>query len=80
MPADKIEAAFEPFAQLHTGFQRRFEGTGLGLPLVRSYMTLHGGTVGIDSASGAGTTVTVLFPRVASHAKAAGPAPNRRRA
>jgi len=65
MPADKIEAAFQPFAQLHAGFDRRFEGTGLGLPLVRSYMELHGGSVEIESASGAGTTVTVLFPRPA---------------
>lgn len=62
MPADRIEAAFEPFSQLHAGFGRRFEGTGLGLPLVRSYMELHGGTVEIASRRGVGTTVTVLFP------------------
>lgn len=63
MPADRIEAAFEPFSQLHAGFGRRFEGTGLGLPLVRRYMELHGGTVEIASRRGVGTTVTVLFPR-----------------
>ena len=39
------------------------EGTGLGLPLVRSFVALHGGDVSIKSALGMGTTVSVWFPR-----------------
>ena len=64
MPAEQIATAFEPFSQLHSGFDRKYDGTGLGLPLVHRYMELHGGSVEIESASGAGTTVTVLFPGV----------------
>src|SRR3546814_6264889 len=70
MSPDKIEAAFQPFTQIHGGFDRKFDGTGLGLPLVRSYMDLHGGSVGIESRIGAGTTVTVLFPRPAGRSPA----------
>lgn len=62
IPADQIASAFEPFAQLHTGVARKYEGAGLGLPLVRHFTELHGGTVSIESEAGAGTVVTVLLP------------------
>ncbi|NQW08628.1 MAG: PAS-domain containing protein [Alphaproteobacteria bacterium] len=59
---DKIDKTFEPFSQLDSGHTRKHGGVGLGLPLVRRFMELHGGTVSIDSRVGEGTTVTVLFP------------------
>src|SRR3546814_19810313 len=37
MSPDKIEAAFQPFTQIHGGFDRKVDGTGPGLPLLRSY-------------------------------------------
>jgi signal transduction histidine kinase len=41
---------------------RRYEGTGLGLPLVKSLIELHGGELAIESRKGAGTTAMIVFP------------------
>jgi signal transduction histidine kinase len=41
---------------------RKYEGTGLGLPLTRQMVELHGGSLTLDSALGQGTTVTVTLP------------------
>jgi signal transduction histidine kinase len=41
---------------------RRYEGTGLGLPLVKSLIELHGGTLQLESQEGKGTLATVVFP------------------
>jgi signal transduction histidine kinase len=41
---------------------RKYEGTGLGLPLTRQMAELHGGSLTLESASGQGTTVTVTLP------------------
>jgi signal transduction histidine kinase len=41
---------------------RRYEGTGLGLPIVKSLTELHGGRLTIASMPGTGTCVRVLFP------------------
>ncbi|WP_416896984.1 MAG: PAS-domain containing protein [Minwuia sp.] len=62
MPPGMIEEMFSAFAQGHTGLSRRFEGTGLGLPLSRSLAELHGGRVVLESAIGEGTTATLLLP------------------
>lgn len=56
------ERVFEPFMQVESELNRRFEGTGLGLPLVRSLIELHGGQVGLESKPGQGTRVIVLLP------------------
>ncbi|MDP6345669.1 MAG: ATP-binding protein, partial [Alphaproteobacteria bacterium] len=58
-----IPRVLEPFSQVDGPMNRRHEGTGLGLPLVRSLMQLHGGELRIDSMVDAGTTVRLLFPR-----------------
>jgi two-component system cell cycle sensor histidine kinase PleC len=62
MAAEDIVVALAPFRQLDSDLDRRFEGTGLGLPLVRSLIEAHGGTLEIGSAPGAGTTAVVRFP------------------
>ena len=62
MTAQDIDRALRPFVQVDTGLGRRYEGTGLGLPLARAFAELHGGSLAINSAPGTGTTVSVRFP------------------
>ena len=62
MSPEDVPKALRPFGQIDSGLARKHEGTGLGLPLVERLATLHGGSLEIDSAPGAGTTVTVRFP------------------
>jgi signal transduction histidine kinase/HAMP domain-containing protein len=64
MDADDVEIAFQPFGQVDNRLERRYEGTGLGLPLTKALVELHKGTITVDSARGKGTKVTVCFPRV----------------
>ncbi len=66
---EDIPKALEPFAQIDSTLSRRYEGTGLGLPLTRSLIELHGGTIGIESELGDGTLITVTFPpeRIVRH-------------
>jgi signal transduction histidine kinase len=63
MRPEDIPLALELFRQVDGALNRRFEGTGLGLPLVKSLAALHGGTFRIESALGGGTTATVSLPR-----------------
>ncbi len=58
-----IERVFEPFVQVENAMSRTHQGTGLGLPLVRKIMNLHGGTVELESSVGEGTTVVATFPK-----------------
>ena len=53
----------EPFFQAQSGTTRGFEGTGLGLSVVRGLVELHGGTMTIESEIGRGTAVTVQINR-----------------
>ena len=62
MTKEEIIIALQPFGQVDAGLERRHEGTGLGLPLARSLIELHGGALQIDSDKGRGTTVTATFP------------------
>ena len=59
---ENLDRVFAPFIQADGTLQRTFEGTGLGLPLVKSMIDLHGGRAEIVSAVGEGTTVTLVFP------------------
>jgi len=58
-----IETLLLPFKQADDRISRSFEGTGLGLPLTRALIELHGGRLEIDSTLGAGTTVSLIFPQ-----------------
>jgi len=62
MAAEDIPKALTPYVQLDSAPNREHVGTGLGLPLVKSLVELHGGTLRIDSTVGLGSTVNVCFP------------------
>ena len=53
--------AFETFGQVDGGLDRKYEGTGLGLPLTKKLVDLHNASIRIDSQVGKGTTVTLRF-------------------
>lgn len=62
MKPNDIPLALSLFGQVDGGLERRYEGTGLGLPLSDRLMRLHDGSLSIDSKPGHGTTVTLRFP------------------
>jgi signal transduction histidine kinase len=62
MSEAQIPQALAPFVQIDSRLSRKYEGTGLGLPLVKRFVELHGGRLEIESGPDAGTTVTVTFP------------------
>ena len=62
MSVADIPKALAPFGQIDSRLARKYQGTGLGLPLVRALTDLHGATLNIVSAVGQGTTVVVTFP------------------
>ncbi len=53
---------FRPFSQIDSGLARKFEGTGLGLAMVKLLAELHGGAVAVESAPGEGSCFTVWLP------------------
>ena len=59
---EDIEKALMPFVQIDSSLQRKYAGTGLGLPLARSMIEHHGGDFEIESKVGEGTAITVRFP------------------
>lgn len=62
MTVSDIETAMRPFGQVDAGFNKKHEGTGLGLPITAALAKLHGGSLTIDSEKGKGTRVVVLLP------------------
>ncbi len=60
--AEDMEQIMTPFGQAHTGLNRKYEGTGLGLPLSKMFVEMHGGALIIESDLDVGTAVCALFP------------------
>jgi signal transduction histidine kinase/HAMP domain-containing protein len=62
MNPDDVPLALAPFQQLDGELNRRYEGTGLGLPLVQRLIDLHDGVMEIETAPGKGTTINITLP------------------
>jgi signal transduction histidine kinase len=62
MARKDVSVALERFSQIDSHLARRYEGAGLGLPLINQLVALHGGTLTIVSEVGIGTIATVTFP------------------
>jgi PAS domain S-box-containing protein len=60
--AEDLAHLFKPFSQVDSGLARKFEGTGLGLAMVKLLADLHGGSVAVESEVGAGSRFTVWLP------------------
>ncbi len=61
MSPEEIEKAFQSFGQIDSGLNRKYEGTGLGLPLTKKLVDLHHGTIEVQSEKGKGTSVKLHF-------------------
>ncbi|MEH6629518.1 MAG: ATP-binding protein [Halopseudomonas aestusnigri] len=63
IPEKKIQEVLKPFIQVDSHLTRQHEGTGLGLPLSKTFMELHDGELILESELNKGTKVTMIFPR-----------------
>jgi signal transduction histidine kinase len=71
MSEEDIEIALTAFGQVDSTMTRRYEGTGLGLPLAKAIVELHRGRLEIDSHPGRGTTIAVTLPRLGEQSRPA---------
>ncbi len=62
IPPEALEAIFERYARVEGGAARHIQGTGLGLPISRQIVALHGGRVWAESTPGEGSTFHVVLP------------------
>ncbi|HEY7023131.1 MAG TPA: PAS domain S-box protein [Ktedonobacterales bacterium] len=67
IPAAELPRIFERFHRVEGTRARTHEGSGIGLALTQELVRLHGGTIRIESAEGAGTTIFVRLPIGAEH-------------
>jgi signal transduction histidine kinase/HAMP domain-containing protein len=74
MKPEDIPTALAPFGQIDSRLARKYEGTGLGLPLAKAFAEMHGAEFVVRSELGVGTTITIVFPQQAG-AAAEEPAP-----
>jgi signal transduction histidine kinase len=61
MSQENIDKAFQSFGQIDSDLNRKYEGTGLGLPLTKKLIDLHHGSIKLRSEAGVGTTVILHF-------------------
>ena len=62
IPPEQIERIFQPFEQVVDHLTREHEGTGLGLPIAKALIELHGGDLVLSSQPGTGTTARLRLP------------------
>jgi PAS domain S-box-containing protein len=60
---EDFEKIFQPFGQVDSSLARKFEGTGLGLPLTKGLVELHRGSLALESEVGCGTIIRVMLPK-----------------
>ncbi len=66
IPEEYLEVIFDDFRQVSEGLGRNFEGTGLGLTIVRDYIKLLKGKIEVESEPGVGSTFTITVPSLKS--------------
>jgi PAS domain S-box-containing protein len=71
--AENMTTLFRAFSQIDGSLARKFEGTGLGLAMVKRLAEIHGGTVAVASAEGEGSCFAVWLPIRAAHASGSDP-------
>lgn len=62
IPKESLGLIFQEFRQVSEGFNRHFEGTGLGLTITKNFVEMMNGQIRVKSTVGSGSTFTVLFP------------------
>ncbi|GAB4373162.1 MAG: hypothetical protein Kow00114_35020 [Kiloniellaceae bacterium] len=62
MAPEDIPVALRQFGQIDSALNRKYEGTGLGLPLTKALIEMHGGTLELESSLGAGTIASLSLP------------------
>lgn len=67
IPPEALDRIFDRFYQVEETATRRWEGTGIGLALVKELVELHGGSIDVASTVGEGTTFTVSLPKGRDH-------------
>jgi len=60
---EDYDKVLSPFGQVESAYSGTYEGTGLGLPITKALVELHGGSLSLESAVGVGTSVTLTFPK-----------------
>ena len=68
IPEKSLGMIFQEFRQVSEGFNRHFEGTGLGLTITKKFVDIMNGRIGVTSEVGSGSTFTILFPLVTDYA------------
>jgi len=63
IPRDQMGRIFDRFTQVEGSATRRYEGSGIGLALVKEIVTLHGGNISVESTLDSGSTFTITLPR-----------------
>ena len=77
IPPEHLERVLNPFEQVADHLTKENEGAGLGLPIARALIELHGGDLTLSSDLGEGTTVALRLPHARLHLVAAQPSVDR---